>query len=420
MDISAPESQQEIASALSAAHNDLRDLVGQTNVLDPFVVPGMLSEPAAQSLASTNRDGFLIVVTVDPNGPEVATASDAQHRKEVERLLGRVSQRLEEVPTELAAVAPEARGTVSYDELMQASLNEQVERDLIRGEIVSLPIVLLVMVLFYGGFLLAGMPLLGALVSTTCALATLFALSYPLDLQPLVVNVISVIGLGLSIDYGLLITSRYREELSRLYSTQIRDSQPGQEPLKRQRSGRRNPIVAECMDATLNTAGRTVLFSALTVAICLLGLLMLRPSILRTIALAGVAAVLVAVVATLTLVPALLTIAGTRLLHPGLLSRIPGLGAFQNRLGDSIRQEGLFSALTRRVNRHPWIVLVSCLIILLLLSAPIGHLHMLSSSQELLPPNSDQRAYLRTLEDNYPAAKTPDATVVIVLQSGGR
>ena len=82
---------------------------------------------------------------------------------------------------------------------------------------IALPISLLVMVLVFGGFVAAGMPILGALASIGGALATLLGFSYFLDLDASVVNVVTVMGLGLCIDYGLLIVSRYREELRRRF-----------------------------------------------------------------------------------------------------------------------------------------------------------------------------------------------------------
>ncbi|PZU28676.1 MAG: hypothetical protein DI576_15120, partial [Actinomyces sp.] len=76
VDISSTDAQKQVSSALTGAHADLRALAGEQNVLDPFVVPGMLSQPAAQALASTDLDGFLMVVTVNPNGDKVASADD--------------------------------------------------------------------------------------------------------------------------------------------------------------------------------------------------------------------------------------------------------------------------------------------------------------------------------------------------------
>ena len=87
---------------------------------------------------------------------------------------------------------------------------EQVKIDGQRGEGIALPVSFLVMVVVFGGFLAAGFPVLGAIASIAGALASLLGLSYLLDLDASVINVVTVLGLGLCIDYGLLVVSRFR------------------------------------------------------------------------------------------------------------------------------------------------------------------------------------------------------------------
>lgn len=163
----------------------------------------------------------------------------------------------------------------------------------------------------------------------------------------------------------------------------------------------------------MNSAGRTVLFSALTVAISLSSLLIMRPSLLRLIGLAGVAVVLVAVAAALTLVPALLILLGERMNRPSILQRLKWLGALQRRLGDVTQDEGVFSALARRVHKQPWAVLFACLALLIVMALPLRNLHMLSSTSDLLPSDSAQRAYAQTLAEDYPAGADADATMIL-------
>ncbi len=424
VDISTPEKQEAVAEALTDAHVDLTGLVGETGFVDPFVIPGTLTQPAAQALASRNLDGFLVIVTVDPNGAETADEDDSAASAERDQLRVKVEERLAQVPAELRTVAPDAGGIVSDEALVSDTITHQVERDLVTGELVSLPLALIIMVLVFGGFLAAGMPLVGALVSIAGSLGVAYALTYAMDLESFVVNIITVIGLGLSIDYGLLITSRYREELARSLTAdqELERAAPEGDPARaatapalprrrrRSRRGRRDPLVAEALEVTLTTAGRTVLFSALTVAISLLGLVVMRPALLRSIGIAGVAVVLIAVAAAITLVPAMLALLGRRLVHPSPLQRVPGLGALQRRLGDVSSDEGVFSALARRVQAHPWVVLVGCLAFLVVLAAPVRHLHMLNSTTELLPPDSAQHTYLSVLAEDYAAE---DAAVVV-------
>ena len=215
IDISDTGTQQEVASALTGAHADLRALVGEQNVLDPFVVPGMLSEPAAQALASADLDGFLMIVTVNPNGSKVAPAGDRAYAAEVASLVSKVESRLKEIPDELRAVSPAATGVVSDDALVSRAVDDRVEKDLVRGGLICLPLVLLVMTLVLDGPLAAVAPLLGGLAQVAGSLGALYALDLVNGLSPFVVATASALGLALSLGYGLIVTRRYREELAR-------------------------------------------------------------------------------------------------------------------------------------------------------------------------------------------------------------
>ena len=412
VDISQATTQQAVATALEPVHKELGSLVGQTNVLDPFVVPGMLDQPAARVLASKDLDGFLLVVTVDPNGEEVSSPDDQEYQEQVADMVEQVEARLAQVPGELRSVSATAQGIVSDDHLMSAAVSQQVESDLVRGEMIALPVTLVVMVLVFGGFLAAGMPILGALSSIAGSFGVLWIASTLVDLQSFVVNIVTVIGLGLSIDYALLITSRYREELAQPAQVPQESAGAGQARRNRRRSRRSGPV-AQALTTTITTAGRTVLFSGLTVAISLFSLLLMGTDVLRSIAVASIAVVLIAVAAALTLVPAVLVLAGERLARPSPLGRLPVLGTLQRHLGDVTRQEGFFSRLARAVHRVPWLVLGACLLILVALALPVRGMHLLTSTTELLPSASPQRTYLTVLQEDYPATQQQDATLII-------
>ncbi|MBS5976077.1 MMPL family transporter [Actinomyces urogenitalis] len=412
VDISQATTQQAVATALEPVHKELGSLVGQTNVLDPFVVPGMLDQPAARVLASKDLDGFLLVVTVDPNGEEVSSPDDQEYQEKVADMVEQVEARLAQVPGELRSVSATAQGIVSDDHLMSAAVSQQVESDLVRGEMIALPVTLVVMVLVFGGFLAAGMPILGALSSIAGSFGVLWIASTLVDLQSFVVNIVTVIGLGLSIDYALLITSRYREELAQPAQVPQESAGAGQARRNRRRSRRSGPV-AQALTTTITTAGRTVLFSGLTVAISLFSLLLMGTDVLRSIAVASIAVVLIAVAAALTLVPAVLVLAGERLARPSPLGRLPVLGTLQRHLGDVTRQEGFFSRLARAVHRVPWLVLGACLLILVALALPVRGMHLLTSTTELLPSASPQRTYLTVLQEDYPATQQQDATLII-------
>jgi len=383
----------DVATAFAPAREDLGAIDGVAAVIDPLALPGGVTNPAAAPLVAKDGNGFLVVVELSSDLGEDARQT----------ALDDVEQRLEQVPDDLRDVAPDVTGIVGGTTLIVGAINEQVETDLRTGETIALPIALLIMVLVFGGFLAAAMPMAGALASIAGGLAVLLGFSYVLDLDASVVNVVTLLGLGLSIDYGLLIVSRFREELHHLV-----DEDGGEGSRRRRGDG----AVIQALERTMATAGRTVTFSALIVAISIAGLLVFRPQILRAVGAAGVAVIVVAVATAVTLVPALLALAGRRLIRPSILARIPGLRSILARTSDVQSEEGAFSRSTERVQRHPWWVLLGCLALLGLLALPLRHIELRNSTTELLPAGSTQREFVDLLADQYPASTTPAVTVV--------
>lgn len=385
-----------IATTMTTANTELAAIGGVTSVIDPFVLPDGVANPAAAPLLGKSGDGFLVVVDLDP-----ALSKDAN-----QAALDKVAARLGRVPADLAEVSPGATGIVGGSSLITQAITHQVEEDLTTGETIALPVALVIMALVFGGFLAAAMPMVGAIASIGGGLGSLLFYSYLIDMDASVVNVVTILGLGLSIDYGLLIVSRYREELHK-----ILDDEGGSRARRRRGDG----AVTTAVIRTMSTAGRTVAFSAVTVGISIAGLLVFRPDLLRTFGAAGVTVIVVAVATALTLVPALLMMTGRRMAQPGLISRIPVLRAALARTADVQSEEGAFSALAARVQRRPWWVLGGVLVVLGALAMPLGSIELRNSMTELLPAGSSQRDYLGVLAKEYPASSSP--TVLIVAQT---
>ena len=112
----------------------------------------------------------------------------------------------------IAGAAPGTKVTIGGDTLLRREVNTRTRADTTVGEIVALPLTLIVMTLIFAGFVAAAVPFAGALASISGGLLTLYGFSFLLDLDPNVLSVTTVLGLGLSIDYSLLIVSRFREE----------------------------------------------------------------------------------------------------------------------------------------------------------------------------------------------------------------
>ncbi len=397
LDLDDPETVADAQRALNALRPNVLGIEGVESVRDPFQLPDGLADPQAAPLVSTAGDGFVVSVTLEADlDPDVQ--SDA-HDAVVDELDG--------LPEDIGA---NASGVVSSNDLITESIVGQLESDLQRGELVALPISLLIMVIVFGGFLAAGVPIVGAIASIAGGLGALYGFSYLIELESSVVNVVTVMALGLSIDYGLLIVSRYREELRRGVDDEV--AHPTRRGSRRARRGH-DPVVTAALERTMATAGRTVAFSGLTVAICIGGLLVMRADILRAVGAAGVSVVLIAVLTALSLVPALLGLMGRRLVRRPLLSRVPGLRALIARLGDVPPSTGVFSRIAALTQRRPWIVVVASGALLVLLASPLLGVQLRNSAAEIIPEGSDQRTFLTTIEDDYPMLAAAPLRVVV-------
>ncbi len=375
-----------LTQALTAARARLVTVAHVASVTDP-VVPPLRPSP----FVSADGRAVLVTATLAPDLDDAAqdaaiTAAEAH----LTALAGQVR-----------TLFPGATTRVGGLQQLIDEINGHVTADLKTGEGAALPVSLIVMVIVFGGFLAASLPILGAIASIGVALLTLLGFSYAMELDSSVPNVVSVLGLGLCIDYGLLLASRYREEVRRLHAL---SPDPSASPSEEALEG--------ALEHTLGTAGRTVLFSGVTVAISLLGLLFFHASILRAVGAAGVSVVVVAVLVALTLVPALLALAGDRMVRPGVTHRIPGLDRLARRLGDVSPEEGAFSRLAERVQRHPWLVALGCLAVLLLAAAPVLGIQLVTSGASMLPVDSTQRQLFESVAARFPAASNPPISVV--------
>ena len=361
------------AGAAATAAQEIAALPHVASVLTPWTVPGGISGPAAASLlaeGSTASGGFAVVVAF--TGP---TTKD-----DLTTLVPAVDRALDPLVAATGATSTVRGGS---QQLVDAVIS-QIKHDLEIGEGIALPITFVVMILVFGGFVAAGMPLAGAVASIGGALGVLLGFSYLMQLDATVVNIVTVLGLGLSIDYGLLIVSRYREELRA-----VARGRPA--------AALTDDEMVAAAGATINRAGRTVLFSGLTVAISLLGLLLFQADILRAIGAAGVSVVAVSIIVALTLVPALCRVGARRLLRRGT---------------EVAPEHGVFSRLAHGVQRAPWVVIVLVSAVLVVVAIPSLSLKATASGAELLPVGAPQRTLVETLRTDYPLLAAPDVLVI--------
>jgi RND superfamily putative drug exporter len=253
---------------------------------------------------------------------------------------------------------------------MNAEVEQQTETDTRQGELLSLPVTLVLLVLVFGGIRAASMPILGTLASVAGAMTSLYGLLHVVNLDPAVVTVTTVLSVGLAIDYGLLMVSRFREERSRRFD------------------------VATSVERTMQTAGRTVIFSGLTLATALTGLLLFEDSFYRAMGAASLSVVGSALLAALTLYPALLGIFGERIKVTGA-RRLHG---------------AFFAWLARVVQRRPGLIIIACSIVLLTLGLPFFGMKLQNGGTNLLPVSFQSRQVADWVTKNHPE---PDPVVVI-------
>ncbi|HET7723660.1 MAG TPA: MMPL family transporter, partial [Propionibacteriaceae bacterium] len=302
VNVADPALMTRLAPTMATAHTDLTAISGVHAVLDPWAVRP--PDPRILPYLATDGRGFVVQVVL----------SDGLASADERRASNAVVDRLGAFGADVTAAVPGATAIASSSHLVVGSINHVMETDLVRAEAVSLPISLVVMVLVFGGLLAAAMPIIGAIASILGGLGAVLALSYAMKLDSVTVNVVTVIGLGLSIDYGLLIVSRFREELAAVAAAPVGGP------------SRHDPLVQLAVRRTVSTAGRTVAFSALTIATSVLGLLAMSPTILRGIGVAAASVVVLALLSGVTLLPAVLTVTGRRFTRPSVLRHVPGFG----------------------------------------------------------------------------------------------
>ncbi|MFC2757466.1 MMPL family transporter, partial [Propionibacterium acidifaciens] len=392
-----------LAAAVSTARSTLSGLEDVASVQDAFSMPDPASQQA-RALLSADGDGYVELVTLAAGLDD--DRSQAANDRVAETAEGAYLDALRQH-------APDANAHAVSTELIGDSIGRLVQEDLAQGESVSLPIALVLLILVFGGLLAAGLPLVNAIVSILVGMGALWCLTFVLDVHSFILNVISILGLALSIDYGLLFVSRYREELA---NELAESGDGGGEPPVGEAM---KDLVRRCVVRTVATAGRTVSFSALTIACSIAGLLVLRTPMFKTIAAGAAIVALLAVLGTVTLVPSIITLLGSHLVRPSPLSRVPGIRRVMRAIGDSSSDHGFFSRLSRRVVAHPWIIMVVIAIALSIMASPVASLHMRTNIVEYMPANSSVRTGYDIVQDDYPALATPTISVVAQTDTTG-
>jgi len=319
--------------------------------------------PAAARLASRDQHEALAIVTLkDDQQASRATYSDLR--------------------AEVGPSGPlQVMGTGNL--AINAAFNSELGHDLSTASRSSLPITAVLLLLVFGTVVAALLPLGVGALAVAGGFGGIFVLARFVDVSQYATDLTALVGLGIGIDYSLFIVSRYREQLARGGSPQ------------------------ESLEVAMATAGRSVIFSGLTVAIGLSGLLFYQGSYLATMGLGGAFAVAAAVIYAFTLLPALLAILGRRVNW----LRLPVVGR-------QAGGRGFWHMVANQVMRRPVLALLPALAVLAVLAAPVLGLQLGSGGIKLLPPQNQARYAYDQIAQNFPHQDQEVIPVVLYYGSG--
>ncbi len=269
---------------------------------------------------------------------------------------------------------------------LQAEISEQISQDLAKSEMITFPLLAILLILVFRGLVGVLLPLLLGGVTILGAFLVVRLISEFTDLSVFALNIITVLGLGLAIDYSLFIVSRFREEL---------------------RNYRGDKKLA--IEKTLKTAGRTVFFSGITVMISLLALLIFPVNFLVSMGIGGAAAVLVAMIASLTFLPAVLYLLGTKVnaLSFGSARRDKLLIGTKAKLTTRDDHASFWYRVPRLVMKRPVIVMCLTLVPLILAGLPFLHVKVSSPDYRALPESHISRQVSESLVQDFAGEGDP-------------
>lgn len=353
----APEGKtiDDIAPDVTAVLDEFQSEYTVENVTSYWTA----NEAAKQFLVSNDGTKALATVTLGPDS-------------------GITFANFGELPPEL--VVPNVDSQFAGGSVVGVSFSTTLQSDLVRSEAIAIPITLVLLIIIFGGVVAAAVPVFVGVLSVLSALAILRVLTTVTEVSSFSINVASLLGLGLAIDYGLFVVSRFREEM-----------RAGAEP-------------ADAAIRTVLTAGRTVVFSGLLLICAFAGMLVFPQPVVKSLGFGAMAAVASAAVLSLTAVPALLAILGRR------INSLTWSRTASDR-GEA-RAQKFWGGVVTRVMRRPGIVAAVIVAALLVLSAPILKVTLGEVDYTALPKNDPARVAVETLNTEFPTTGE-GATVVL-------
>jgi putative drug exporter of the RND superfamily len=348
-------------------------LITQRLVDTPDVDAVMSYWSAGNPKSLLSRDGSRALIVAHIEGDELAAVKVATHLIDTYRDTRSGPLKLE--------LGGEAIGYID--------VSQQLSNDLSTSEMVAVPVILLLLVLVFGSLIAAGLPLIIGICSIvgTVGLLTLLTTFTPVSNYAL--NLTTILGLGLGIDYSLFIVTRFREERAAGHDLEA------------------------AIVNSMRTAGRTVAFSAATVTLSMLAMLAFPMTFLRSIAYACIGVVVLAAGCAVVLLPALLRILGPRIDSLDLRCAIRRLVRGPSPGGAQAVEDGLWFRSSQVVMRRPVLVGGAVLLVLLVLGAPFARINIGFSDDRAMPTTVESRRVGDTIRNEFPAQAIATIDVVI-------
>ena len=282
--------------------------------------------------------------------------------------------------------APEGMDKWVTDNLaIDVTFDLTLKDELIQAELLAAPLTLIILLLVFGSLVAAGLPVLSGVYTVLAAVGIVTGLSYVFDdITVYANNIVSLLGIGLSVDYSLFIVNRFREELGR---------------------GRDHRTAVAMTSAT---AGRAIFFSGMTVIVGLMGMLFFENTGLPSLGWGGICATAVALTSSIVLLPAILSLLGERVNS----FKVP----FS--FGVDAGEEGFWSNIASGVMKRPFAVLVPAVIVLMLAGSPFLQAEYGITTYKALSPDDESRQGMELTDDNWPEYISNTALAVFEIEEG--
>ncbi|WP_433665649.1 MMPL family transporter [Nocardia sp. CA-136227] len=355
LEVTARDGDADSPAVAAAARSLTRDLAAEPDVV---VMGSYWSQGVPELRSSDGRSGLALL----------HTEGTPEQRARVGETI------VDELPTDDPAIRVRAGGILG----LTNEIEHHVKSDLVKSESIALPATLLLLIVVFGGVAAALLPLSVGIFSILSTTLVLYWLAKVTDVSVYALTVATAFGLGLAIDFGLLMVSRFREERDR-----------GHEP-------------GQAVVETVTTAGRTILFSAATVTVAMAGMLIFPTYFLRSVGMAAIAVVLLAALAAVVVLPALLSLLGPRVDALAIRRR-------RTRLAMPSR---FWRRTAAAVTRRPIRMALPVIVLLLAMGIPFLHMQFATPDERALPTDSAARQVTQAIRTDYPVDMSDAVTVL--------